>query len=204
MTPKIPPRLVEAQSAAWDRLAAAGDWWTGAERLAFAGEARAAFGQRHIPPWQRSVPAGIMTKLAADASQIDRAWANESIDEVGEGAYVELVAIAASVAVLDSFAEALDINVSPLPKAQAGEPSRAEPDGVGGAGAYVRMTTPWTDANVARALTLSPSGNALYRGIALPFYHEGQFYELEWDRPISRPQAEVVATAVSAANECFY
>lgn len=200
----IPPRLVEAQSAAWDRLAGPGDWWTGAERLAFAEEARAAFAQRHSPPWQRDVPIGMMSKLAADAAQIDGAWATSSIDDVGEGAYVELVAIAASVAVLDAFAEALEVDRSPFPAAKAGEPSRVEPEGVGEAGAYVRMTTPWSDANVARALTLSPSGNALYRGIALPFYHEGQFFDLEWDRPISRPQAEVVATAVSAANECFY
>jgi len=204
MPPVIPSRLVEAQSAAWDRLAEPGDRWTGVERLAFAAHARAAFAERNTAPWQRNVPAGMMTKLAADASQIDRAWAKKSIDEVGEAAYVELVAIAASVAVLDAFAEALDVDVSPFPDAQAGVPTMTEPDGVGDAGAYVRMTTPWSDANVARALTLSPSGNALYRGIALPFYHEGQFFDLEWDRPISRPQAEVVATAVSAANECFY
>jgi len=201
---RIPSRLVESQSAAWDRLAGPGEWWTGEERLAFAAEARAAFAERHQAPWLRTAPAGLMSKLAADANQIDRSWATTSISEVGEAAYVELVAIAASIAVLDAFAEALGLERTPLPAARDGEPSRDEPDDMGDAGAYVRMATPWSDANVARALTLSPSGNALYRGIAMPFYHEGQFLDLAWDRPISRPQAEAVATAVSAANECFY
>ncbi len=40
----VRPDLVAAQERAWHGLAGAGDWWTGAERVAIAGEVRAAWG----------------------------------------------------------------------------------------------------------------------------------------------------------------
>jgi hypothetical protein len=31
-----------------------------------------------------------------------------------------------------------------------------------------------------------------------------EFWNLTWDRPLSRPQVELVAARTSALNECFY
>lgn len=216
MPVEIPPRLSTAVGVAMDRIADSGDHWTGAERLSIAAVTRAAFAQRHTAPWLRTgIPSpqnlgpevvSLVTTLAADARRIDREWAETAISQVGERPYVELVALVATMAIIDAFAEAIGLAPIALP----GSGSDAEPVEialdyeVGDIGGYVAMRTPWTDANVGRALTASPSGNSLYRDLAAACYHDGQFYDLEWDRPLSRPQTEVLATAVSAANECFY
>ncbi len=232
----VPERIVSAFRTTWQRLSASGTWWTGAEQVALAAIARAAFAERFAAPWMRtrtdelvatvelpgdstskastskaSTPnkvAEVMVRLSADAKTIDRAFAEEAIARIGDAAYVEMVAIAATVAAIDAFAEAIGVAPeplpSPLPPEQGGEPSRTRPDNMGDIGAYVPMLVPFSDANVGRALTLCPTGNRLYRDVGGTLYHEGQFYDLSWDRPISRPQAEILATRVSAANECFY
>lgn len=216
----VPSRIREAFEATWTDLARGGTWWSGEQQLLLAEIARAAFAERFSPPWMRSrtdatreaaraideaARAAIVT-LAADAHTIDRAWAADVTDRIGDAAYVELVAIAATIAAIDAFAAAIDVASTPLPvvAGDGHEPSRVRPDGMGDAGAYVEMAVPWSDANVARALTLSPTANTLYRRVGVALYHEGQFLDLDWNRPISRPQAEALATTVSAANECFY
>ena len=216
----VPPRIRAAFDDTWADLADGGTWWTSVEQVALAEIARAAFGERFSPPWMRPdtdkavsaatsldpAAAKAVVTLAADARSIDREWAADIVERVGDAAYVELVAIAATMAAVDAFAEAIGTALSPLPPAErdVAAPSRIRPDGMGEAGAYVEMQVPWSDANVARALTLSPTGNRLYRRVGVALYHEGQFLDLEWNRPISRPQAELIATTVSAANECFY
>lgn len=213
----VPSRITTAFDDTWDRLAKPGGWWTGAEQISLAEIARSAFAERHQPPWIRENSAAlvelselgndiaaVMVKLAADADKIDRRWANRATQLVGEGAYVDMIAIAATIAIIDAFAEAVWTDPTPLPEPVDGQPSREVPDGMADVGAFVPMADPWTDANVARALTLSPTANTLYRSVAGALYHDGHFYDLVWDRPISRPQAETIATAVSSASECFY
>ena len=216
----VPSRIHDAFDATWVDLASGGTWWTAGEQLVLAEIARAAFSERFAPPWMRpstdaarASSSGIdqaalqaMVTLAADARTIDREWATQMVESIGDAAYVELVAIAATMAAVDAFAAAIGVEPTPLPpvRGDAPEPPRTRPDGMGEAGAFVEMAVPWTDANVARALTLSPSGNTLYRRVGMALYHEGQFLDLDWNRPITRPQAELLATTVSAANECFY
>ena len=43
--------------------------------------------------------------IAADAHRIDRDWATQAIETLGDAAYVELGSIVATVAALDAFAE---------------------------------------------------------------------------------------------------
>jgi len=219
--PGMPPRIVDALHQAWDRLARPGTWWSAGQQLALAGLARSAFAQRTEAPWlrnhdaerARADAAGIepaardaIFKLAADARTIDREWAQRSVDAIGDAAYVELVAIAATMAAIDAFAEGLGVPSEPLPDEplDAGRPSGDIPDGVGDIGAYVDMLESFPGPNVGRALTLCPTGNRLYRDVGQGLYHDGEFLDLAWDRPITRPQAELVATTVSAASECFY
>ena len=61
-------------------------------------------------------------------------------------------------------------------------------------------------ANVARALSLVPAANELFMSNVLAMYNGpgGGFFDMVWDGPFTRPQAELLAARVSAVNECFY
>ena len=80
------------------------------------------------------------SETAADAHRIDRDWATQAIETLGDAAYVELGSIVATVAALDAFAEALGRDPEPLPSAEAGtRADTASADGVADIGAYVPM-----------------------------------------------------------------
>ena len=207
--------IASAHVAFWDRLADPGSWWTGEQRVAIAKEARSARPLRSEPPWLRQLPEpedGVLPvlatetirKVALDADKIDRAWAEPIIAELGDAAYVELVAITVQVTAVDTFAEALGVEREPLPRSRSGEPNHARPDGLGDIGAFVPcLAIP--SPNVGRAMSLVPDDNQSFFGLVGSMYAVTDFMELVWkDRPLSRPQVELVAARVSAINECFY
>jgi hypothetical protein len=105
---------------------------------------------------------------------------------------------------LDAFAEAVGVDPAPLPQPRPGEPSQQLPTGLGDIGAYVPALDPFPGANVARALSLVPDANRLFRTVSVPAYSAAGFADLVWDTPLSRPQVELVAARVAAVNECFY
>ncbi len=84
------------------------------------------------------------------------------------------------------------------------QPDRRRPDGLGDIGAHVPALDPFPAANVARALSLVPDANVLFRTVSVPAYSAPGFADLTWDTPLSRPQVELVASRVAAMNECFY
>ncbi len=140
-----------------------------------------------------------------DAHRLDREQADAAIAKLGDGRYVELVGVVASVVAIDMFAGALGADSEPLPDPAGGEPSRARPGSVGDDGAWVPMTMPFQGPNVARALSLVPSAAMMFGTLALEMYAKGDFAKLVWEeRPLARPQVELVAARVSALNECFY
>jgi alkylhydroperoxidase family enzyme len=207
--------ILDAQCAAWDRIGSAGSWWTGEQRVAMAEVVRAARKRRGEPPWLRAAPARatdvlsarvveVARRVAIDAHKLDRDWCEASASELGDAAYVELVAVAVLTTVVDSFSESIGAQLVPLPEAKAGEIDEKRPEGVGDAGAWVEMTTPWPGPNVGRALSLAPLDQAAFMGLVGSMYALGNFTQLVWDGPLSRPQTELVAARVSAINECFY
>ena len=199
---------------AWAMLAEPGTWWTGPERLAIAARARHRFAERDTPPWLRGVPPSdgtlaaevedVVDRVTLDAGSIDRAWASDAIATIGDGHYVELIAVVATVVMVDVFAEAVGSAPEPLPSPIDGAPSRERPDGLGDIGAHVPALDPFPAANVARALSLVPDANRLFRAVSVPAYSAPGFAELAWETPLSRPQVELVASRVAAMNECFY
>ena len=199
---------------AWRMLAAPGTWWSGPERLAIAARARHRFGRRDTPPWLREAPPTdgtigpevetVVDRVTLDAGTIDRAWASETIAAIGDGHYVELIAVVATVVMVDVFAESIGSAPEPLPTAVDGQPSRERPDGIGDIGAHVPALDPFPAANVARALSLVPDANRLFRTVSVPAYSAPGFADLAWETPLSRPQVELVASRVAAMNECFY
>jgi hypothetical protein len=208
--------VVAAQQAAWQRIAGPGAVWTGEQRLAMARCLRHARARRDQPPWLRADGAPTesclpeaaieaVATIALDAHKIDRPWANSKIHALGDAGYVELTGVVASVTAIDAFAEALGAPLEPLPEARAGEPDGSRPDSLGEAGAHVPMTVPYQGPNVGRALSLAPGEQSMFMGLVAAMYALRDFIVMVWeDRPLSRPQVELVAARVSAINECFY
>ncbi len=145
-------------------------------------------------------------RISTDPGRLTRGWANDTMAEIGEEAYVELVALVSSISMIDSFARCMGTDEMALPPAVEGEPSRQRPDGMGDAGAWVAQTNVGViRANVSRAVSLVPEADAIWRGIVDRHYSRGsEFAALVWDRALSRPQVEAIASAVSEVNECFY
>lgn len=216
----VPSDISDSHGEAWRQLARCGTWWTASERLAIASLARHRFASRATPPWLREDPPSdstlspearaIVDTVTLDAGPIDRPWADAAIADIGDGRYVELIGIVATVVMVDVLAEAVGVEPTPLPHpvtpdgADAETPTRQRPDGLGDIGAHVPVLDPFPHANVARALSLVPEANALFRTVSVPAYSAPGFGDLTWDTPLSRPQVELVASRVAAMNECFY
>jgi hypothetical protein len=209
--------IARIHRASWERIAAAGSHWGGAERVEIARQARAARAARSDPPWARKgLPDAGRTlsddavdaarTIAADAHKIDAKWAERKIEALGDAAYVELGSVVVTVAAIDAYGEALGRGHELLPEPIAGDPDRARLDDAADAGAYVPMFDPFPGPNVGRALSLVPEANRLFMTNVMAMYSSpgGGFYDLEWQGPLTRPQAELLAARVSALNECFY
>jgi len=208
--------IVDAQRAAWRRIAEPGAAWTGEQRVAIARCVRHERARRSQPPWMRKeggasepcLPAAAVDAAAAiavDAHRIDRAWTHDRVDALGDVGYVELTGVVVSVIAIDAFAEALGALLEPLPDSLEGEPDGSRPDSLGNVGAHVPMTVPYAGPNVGRALSLASGEQVMFMGLVGAMYSLRDFVTMVWkDRPLSRPQVELVAARVSAINECFY
>jgi len=141
----------------WRRLAAPGTWWSAAERVAIAREARrarecdlcrrrkaalspdhaagehdrgsdlAARGESRASP--REEPAlDAVHRIVTDASRLSRRWLDETLARgLTVERYVELVGTVVALVSIDSFCRALGVPEHPLPEPLAGEPSRYRP-----------------------------------------------------------------------------
>lgn len=204
-------------------LAQAGDWLTGAQRIDVWREARkaqadpldaerkaalspAAVNGSHGPSAHlQAIEVEVVHRVATDPGRLTQSWANEAISVIGEERYTELVGVTATSQSLDRFEVAMGRPVPDLPEPIAGEPARVRPDTVGDIGAWVSQTVGETRANVSRALSLVPVTDAAWRALVDTCYSHGQgFSDFSWDRPLSRPQTELVAARTTVVNECFY
>jgi hypothetical protein len=213
----------EAQRSATDAIAGPGDWLTGAQRMAVWREARDAdtneldqerrralspnaVSGSHAGTADLSAPAmEVVHRTASDPGRLTRSWADEQIAAIGEETYTELIGVTAIITVIDRFQRAMGRPELPLPTPATGEPTKVRPDDVGDIGAWVSQTVGPTKANVSRTLSLVPVTNQAWRQLVDTHYsHGAEFMNLQWDFPLSRPQAELVATRSTALNECFY
>ncbi|MEN8158713.1 MAG: hypothetical protein ABFS41_01430 [Myxococcota bacterium] len=207
----------QLHAGSWEGIARAGSHWSGAERVEIARQARAARAARGEPPWLRTrlpdadgrLPADAVDAartIAADAHRIDAAWAAKKIAALGDAAYVELASVVVTVTAIDAFGEALGTAHAALPEPEPGAPDGARLEDAADAGAYVPMLDPFVGPNVGRALSLVPEANRLFMQNVMAMYgtRGGGFFDMVWDGPLARPQAELLAARVSALNECFY
>ncbi len=213
----------EAQNRARVGLGQAGDWLTGTQRQAVWVEVRdaasntldaerrdslspAASGTQHRAT-ELLPQAGVEVahRVATDPGRLTRSWADTQISELGAARYTEFVGVTAIAMVLDFFDIAMTGAPGVLPEIEIGEPARQVPDNVGDVGAWVPQTLGVTSANVSRTLSGVPETNRIWRDLVDSHYSRGaEFMSLEWDRPLSRPQVELVAARVTSLNECFY
>lgn len=215
--------LQPVRESAAAAIAGPGDWLTGAQRVAVWAEARetatnpldrarrealspaAVDGVHEATELLPAAAVDVVHRVASDPGRLTRSWAEDIIAELGEETYTELIGVTAIAMVLDRFDQAMGRPLQPLPAAIDGEPARVRPDTVGDIGAWVAQSVEKMKANVSRSISLAPVTQAAFRTLVDRHYSRGmEFFDLVWDRNLSRPQVELTAARTTALNECFY
>jgi hypothetical protein len=231
--------LVEAHRAVWAHIATAGVWLAGAERVAVAAETRRARdcalcatrkgalspyagAEQHAANGPLSGPlVDAIHRAATDAARLTRAWYQGlAARGVSDERYVEALGVAVLAISVDAFHRVMGLPLESLPAPEAGEPSRARPQGLTRGEAWVPMIDanqvgpderdlfgrgPLGAAYVMRAMTLVPSEVRAWTALARAQYlSAGGMTRLETGRMLDRAQMELVAGRISALNACFY
>ena len=229
--------ITRAHERAWARLACAGSWWTGEERVAIAAEARAAedcafcseakaalspfsVEGEHTSVTQLPAPAiDAVHRVVRDSSRLTKSWVEKlASDGLTDAQYVELVGVVVTVMSIDGVCRGLGAALHPLPRPVPGEPKRVRPAPLEEGVAFVPMLTkalgdnadifPGPIApNVLRALSLVPDEVRQLRELGAAHYLPDKLVPAAGHAPgraLERSQIELVASRVSALNECFY
>lgn len=147
-----------AHTRFWQRLAAPGTWWTGAERVAIAAEVRHA---RHCALCQARqaalTPAAVqghhdhlgtlpdaavdvIHRVVTDPGRLSRQWFQETLAAgLAAEQYVEILGALVALVSIDSFCRGIGVPLHPLPEPQPGAPSRYRPPGAIQEEAWVPM-----------------------------------------------------------------
>ena len=163
-------------------------------------------------------------RIATDPGRLTEAWYQGVVSSgtLSPEQFVELVAVTIFTMALDSFARAVGAEPVSLPAATAGKPSRHRPANATDDRAWVPRLehTPddpdWTAlygertdvSEVELGLSLVPPEMAMLNLLAdaqyMAFQHVPDPFYSRPDRALDRMQTELVASRVSAINECFY
>ncbi|MFT4563551.1 MAG: hypothetical protein ACI9BW_003307 [Gammaproteobacteria bacterium] len=213
---------------------AAGRYWSAKQRVAIvaaARDARCETGLQDQPvqnPNLGEIPAAaeaLARQIAVSTNNLDRSFYDRAItDGLRDAEYCEIVGVVARAVNLDVFARG--IGVPPRKLAEPGDepPSRMRPETLLDEGAWTQtipggrrgkqeaIDTYGTNAVegapfIYRALSLVPEeaqdlialGTAQY--VAIENFMDLNF---TYDPSINRTQVELLASRVSAINECFY
>lgn len=237
--PAIREPLARERERAWRHLASAGAWWTGAERVAIVAAARearicrlCAARRAALAPYtvdgEHDARAGVLPapavelvhRLRTDAGRLTRRWYEGLRDAgLGDGHYVEAVAVVAIATALDTFDEALGLDPRPLPEPISGTPSGRRPAAARADIAWVPTVAPGTfaaheldpyvvhgDKHIHQALSLVPAEVMAFFDLDVELYlKDTQIRDFDTEhRALGHAQIELVAGRVSALNDCFY
>ena len=187
----------------WQRMALAGTWWDGPERVAIAGEVRAArYGTdppiSHLP----EAASEAATVVGAQPATIRKPWVKKIAGEIGYPPYIEITGIASRLAAIDTVHDGVGASREQLPDPEPGEPSGAEESLARLGAAWVPMVG---GASITQALSLVDSESVAQEDLHGPLYlsYEGMAM-MDYVAGLSRAQMELVAARTSAINECFY
>ena len=143
----------------WDKLARAGNWLAGDERVAVAQAVRSAKGcdlcarrKAALSPYAEEgahdgehgalsrTQLDVVHRLVTDPSRLTRAWlADVEAEGLRVEAYVEILSIVVAVVAIDAFHTALGFELELLPDPVPGEPSGYRPDAAEVTDAWVPM-----------------------------------------------------------------
>jgi hypothetical protein len=179
--------LIGAHERAWQRLARAGCWWTGAERMAIANEVRHATECELCRARKRALsPASVddthtratdtplaplvvdaVHRIVSDPGRLTRALPDAFVAEGLEpGHYVEMLGVIVTVYSIDQFARGLGLAPRPLPAAQPGAASHYSPEGLESRTGWVPMIGE-TALGPAEADLWDPPGGNVIRALSL-------------------------------------
>ena len=151
--------LIAGLDAEWQRFGRPGTWWTGAERVAIAAEARAArscsrCAERNAAlspeghPHEASGPLSAAAvdavhRISSDPGRLSARWARQ-VEAAGLSPeqLVELTGVVAILTLGDTLARACGAPLSGLPAASRGAPSRVRPSGLESESAWVPVVHP--------------------------------------------------------------
>lgn len=142
----------------WEHLAAPGTWWTGAERVAIAGETRrarnctlcrerkatvsphAVAGEHDGGALLPAVVVDAVHRIATDPGRLTRALLDGFVaGGLSDAHYVETIAVVVQTVAVDVFCRAVGQPLHPLPAPRPGAPSRERPAEAELEGAWVPM-----------------------------------------------------------------
>jgi hypothetical protein len=217
--------LAEAHRLAWEHIAAPGSWFTGAERVELAQTVLLAVGDPDpLPPWASASSSGRLagSRLAPDvahdiayrigrhAGTITQPVYRSAADALGELPYIELCAIASTVAAVAHFCRNVGVPVPPLPPVVDGAPTGERPEALAQAGLnWVLVAAPADQtASVVQAYTAVPGEQRnTWRMADAQYMSDADMVHPDWIRRpggVTRAQMEVVAARIALVRECFF
>ena len=153
--------LTAAVATGWARIGQAGTWWTAAERVAIAAEARAAMAcplcaarKQALSPAMAAgdhaslgqlpgVAVAAIHRIRTDAGRLGESWFRQIIAAgLTEDRYVELVGVVSVTIAIDSFDFAAGLPERPLPATISGTPTRNRPRNAGPGPGWVSAMMP--------------------------------------------------------------
>ena len=197
----IPARMEDGVNRARHQIASSGSFFTGVQRVAIAGVARAARGGQELAtsPELEEVVAATAAKIATEA----HALTAEDVDLVGDPlGYVELYGVVARATAIDTAARGVDAAPIVYPA-----PSMAPPSGVVAERAKTRSGLAPTVGAVGPTTALSaiPAEDAaqvdLHGALYLTYDEMGDPAIV---KGLARWQLELVASRTSLINDCFF
>lgn len=204
MIDELPESIAKALAAEIQRWGQPGTWWSGEERAAITREAQLALrGEGSGGNNLSEVAVGAVHKIAIEAHQINQEWINRCHDRgLGPLALVELLAITAKVAAVDTCIEGVGGEPPAIPQPEEGEPTRAVVDDA-------KLNHGWlpTRGRASAPVCFSAVADEDH---AMHELHTGLYLSMEEMRDqdivkeLHRTQIELLAARTSYYNDCFY
>jgi hypothetical protein len=222
--------LKQAHAQSWQTLAAAGDFFTGAERVGFVRCAREALtcslcrhkkeslspntpssvdNESHDGDSQLNATiVDMIHRIRTDPGRLTKSWFDDVTKEISKKQYVEIVSVVTSSVIIDTLHNALGLGLPTLPIPISGRPRRQFNDQAVEGGAWVPMlagSSAMTDTGMPAIPNIRRALGLVPSAVDLFFTTFRPHYALrDIDLTINQAQAEFVAARVSAINECFY
>ena len=190
--------LVAAHQRAWIRLAAPGEWWTGAVRVAIGKETRAATNcgpcrerKSALSPYAVTgtheaatdlpeVLIEVIHRIRNDAGRLTRQVYDGALaGGVRDAEYVETIGVMATVIAIDTFCDAMGMPRHTLPAPLAGEPRRRRPAGAKEGLAWVPTVAPEDVTEAESGMYDGLDAVNIHRALSLVPAEVAGFFELD-------------------------